>query len=200
MKQRFLIADPHFGHHNIVKFTDKNGNLIRPWTNLDEMQEDMVQRWNETVDPGDTVYLLGDVCMTRKSLPILGRLNGRKVLIKGNHDIWGLKDYTPYFADIRGVVKMGDYYLTHIPLHEASLPMEKWCKGNIHGHLHARRVLMNDGSIHPWYLCVSAEHTDYRPMAFEAAVAAFENQQSLVPKVMRNLMDKRLREQGDTID
>ena len=58
-----------------------------------EMDEEMIKRWNETVRPNDKVYHLGDVVINRKALTTLSRLNGDKVLIRGNHDIFKLEEY-----------------------------------------------------------------------------------------------------------
>lgn len=103
MPSVFLVSDTHFGHAGVCRFTHNDtGIKIRPWDNPDEMDEAMVKMWNDTVRPNDKVYHLGDVVINRKSLQILDRLNGDKVLIRGNHDIFKMEDYTKYFRDIRG--------------------------------------------------------------------------------------------------
>ncbi len=65
MPSVFLVSDTHFGHAGVCKFTESDGvTKIRPWTDPQEMDEEMVKRWNETVRPNDKVYHLGDVfCM-----------------------------------------------------------------------------------------------------------------------------------------
>lgn len=169
MPSVFLTADPHFGHAGVCRFTRDDGSKLRPYENPEEMDENMVKRWNETVKPADKVYVLGDVVINRKSLNIMRRLNGDKVLIKGNHDIFKLEDYTAHFRDIRAYHVMNGLILSHIPVHEESLG-RFGC--NIHGHLHYRRVMRvkHQGAtpeIDPRYFCVSVEHTDYRPILFE---------------------------------
>ncbi len=78
----FLVSDTHFGHTGVCRFTRNDGvTKLRPWDNADEMDEEMVKRWNETVRPNDKVYHLGDVVINRKALKIMSRLNGDKVLI-----------------------------------------------------------------------------------------------------------------------
>ena len=178
----FLVSDTHFGHAGVCKFMCEDGvTKIRPWTDADEMNEAMVKMWNETVRPTDKVYHLGDVVINRRYLPILDRLNGDKVLIKGNHDIFKLEDYTKYFRDIRSCHKMGEYILTHIPLHPDSLA--RWCGGNFHGHLHTNRVMTNSGhnswdaKIDPRYFNVSVEQIGFKPILFEDAVAKMKEQQ-----------------------
>src|SRR5690606_7917801 len=131
---------------------------LRPWDNPDDMDKALINNWNSVVDHQDRVYLLGDVVINRKALPILHHLKGRKVLVKGNHDIFKLKDYTPYFDDIRAYV-VGKthsgfmYIMSHIPIHEGSLGRFGI---NIHGHLHSNLVMKNDVP-DPRYICVSVE-------------------------------------------
>ena len=82
MANIFLVSDTHFGHAGVCRFTHEDtGIKIRPWTDPNEMDEDMVRMWNEIVAPNDRVYHLGDVVINRRCLPTLNRLNGKKVLI-----------------------------------------------------------------------------------------------------------------------
>jgi calcineurin-like phosphoesterase family protein len=142
------------------------------------MGEAMIERWNKVVRPKDKVYNLGDVVINRKALKTLGRLNGDKVLIRGNHDIFKLRDYTPYFRDVRGVGVIDKFILTHIPVHPASLG--RW-EGNFHGHLHSNRVMRKDSPlsdvVDERYLCLCVEHTDFTPISLEDAKKRFMEQQ-----------------------
>ena len=181
MAATFLISDTHFGHAGVCKFTHGETDVkIRPWDDPEVMNEDMVRMWNETVRPNDKVYHLGDVVINRKFLHILGRLNGDKVLIKGNHDIFKLSDYTPYFRDIRGSHILDNHILTHIPLHPDSLA--RWCNGNFHGHLHSNRVTLSGFNgkptdiIDPRYFNVSVEQIGFKPILFEEAVKLMKEQ------------------------
>lgn len=168
MPSVFLVSDTHFGHFGVCKFMGPDGvTKLRPWATPEEMDEEMVKRWNETVRPNDKVYHLGDVVINRRALKTLARLNGDKVLIKGNHDIFRLEDYTPYFRDIRGYHVMNGCILSHIPVHESNLGR---FGTNIHGHLHAHRVMKLDFGreiIDPRYHCVCVEQTDFRPILLE---------------------------------
>ena len=103
----------------------------------------------------------------------LARLNGDKVLIKGNHDIFDVSKYLEYFRDIRAYHILNDMILSHIPIHPASLDR---FKTNIHGHLHSTRVLTETGNIHKDYFCVSVEHTDYTPISLEEVRKSVINQ------------------------
>lgn len=169
----FLLADSHFGHSGVCKFLREDGSKLRPWETTEEMDEAMIENWNRVVGPKDKVYHLGDVVINRKALKTLSRLNGDKVLIKGNHDVFRLEEYTPYFRDIRAFGHFDGFALTHIPIHPDSL--SRW-SGNVHGHLHSNRVMFGD-KIDPRYLCVSMEHINYTPLAWEDCKKRFEEQQ-----------------------
>ena len=179
MTKTWLISDTHFGHENSwAKFKLEDGcTPLRPFTSTEQMDREMVQRWNSVVGPGDRVYHLGDVVIARKNLSILYALNGRKKLIRGNHDIFKLEDYTPFFDDILGSHKLGEegFLLTHIPVHPESLA--RWSGGNIHGHLHANYVKEPKwGKRDPRYLCVSVEQTNFTPISLEEASRRISDQ------------------------
>lgn len=166
MSNIFLISDTHFSHANCLNFYLKDGvTKLRPnFSCVEEMDEVMVDNWNKTVRPCDKVYHCGDVAMSHKNLPILARLNGEKILIKGNHDKAKLSQYSPYFKDVRGSHQLDYFLLTHIPVHPMNLyrfPV------NIHGHLHDGRVMKNDGTIDPRYFCVCVEQINYTPISLE---------------------------------
>ena len=190
MSNRFVISDTHFGHTNSwEKFKLPNGDPLRPFTSTEEMDETMVERWNAVVRPQDTVYHLGDVVINRKSLHHVKRLNGKKRLVRGNHDIFKDADYREVgFESLYGVrVFVDQFILIHIPLHPDCVT-ERF-RVNVHGHLHAnevtRDVIVRPDSrfdtehefyrlkteIDPRYLCVSVENTDYRPLSFDEVEA-----------------------------
>jgi calcineurin-like phosphoesterase family protein len=178
MPSVFLTSDTHFGHLGVCKFMQADGvTKLRPWDSPEEMDEEMVKRWNETVKPTDKVYHLGDVVINRKALKIMHRLNGDKVLIKGNHDIFKLEDYTEHFRDIRSYHVMNGMILSHIPLHPQQLQR---FGTNIHGHLHSNRVMRTDQygvtTIDPQYFSVCVEQTDFRPILFEDVIKRIEEQ------------------------
>ena len=170
MTTTFLISDTHFGHEKTCTvFKREDGSPLRPFASAEEMDEAMIKRWNDRVRPKDKVYHLGDVVMSRKFLHILDRLNGDKVLIKGNHDIFKMEDYYPRFRDIRGYHVLNGMILSHVPVHTDSI--ERFGT-NIHGHLHANRVMQVTWGgarteIDPRYHSVCVEHTNYTPISLE---------------------------------
>lgn len=84
----FFTSDPHFGHANIIKYCN------RPFATVDEMDQALVANWNAVVAKGDEVYILGDLTMGDQALAdrVLRQLNGRKYLVRGNHDYFA-KNY-----------------------------------------------------------------------------------------------------------
>lgn len=183
MSNRFVISDTHFGHTNCwAKFKLADGEPLRPFSSTEEMDETMVQRWNEVVRPQDTVYHLGDVVIARRNLQTIGRLNGRKILIRGNHDIFKDEDYREVgFEQIHGVRVFTDQFIfSHIPLHPDCVTDR--FRVNVHGHLHGNRVMQtvkNKTQIDPRYLCVCVEQTDFRPISFDDLTVRINQQFAL---------------------
>lgn len=171
MSNVFFTADLHLGHKGIVEFIHApTGEPMRPWDDIDEMNEALIANWNKTVGPKDKVYVLGDVVMNRRCMPLIGRLQGRKTLVGGNHDTMRAREYAEYFEEQKGCIDFSKerWVLTHIPVHPCQL--ERW-KANVHGHMHANKV--DD----PRYLCVSVEHTNYTPISREEVKARLLAQQ-----------------------
>lgn len=166
----FVTSDTHFGHEAILKFKNENGSQVRPFASLTEMHHELIERWNSVVGMKDTVHHLGDVAMSKPGLSFLRYCNGRKVLIRGNHDIYSLKDYTAYFSDIRGCFYRDKLVFSHIPLHRDCLC--RGYRGNVHGHLHSRQVML-DNSPDPLYFNACVEQHNYTPVALEEVRAYF---------------------------
>jgi calcineurin-like phosphoesterase family protein len=190
MPSVFLVSDTHFGHKGVCHFMRKDGETkLRPWDTAEEMDEEMVKRWNERVKPSDKVYHLGDVVINRKSLGIMRRLNGDKVLIRGNHDIFRDDEYREHFRELRAYHVMNGMILSHIPLHPDSLGR---FGVNVHGHLHADRVMktgqsiaFGNGAFTPHeidtrYHCVCVEQTDFAPILFEDVIKRIEEEGGVV--------------------
>lgn len=103
----FVTSDSHFSHANILKYEPKT----RPFKTVEEMNEELIRRWNETVMPDDTVIHCGDFFMGERDNidRILPRLNGKIILTKGNHDTKGrLKKYEEYGVEVHDI-----YYLPY---------------------------------------------------------------------------------------
>lgn len=136
----YITSDLHFGHTNIMKFCPVTRARFR--NDVAYMDNAMIKEWNDIVEPGDLVYILGDVafCNAQKATDIMRRLNGDKILVEGNHDRKALND--PSF---RGCFKEVHKYLDinyggnkcvmfHYPIAE----FDQQHRGalHFHGHLH----------------------------------------------------------------
>ena len=172
----FLVSDTHFGHAGVCRFLRNDGTKLRPWDSPEEMDEYMVEAWNKKVKPNDKVYHLGDVVINRRAWKILALLNGDKVLIRGNHDIFRDTEYRHYFREIRAYHVMNGMILSHIPIHSDSLGR---FGTNIHGHLHSNRV-MKDGVVDTRYHCVCVEQTDFAPILFEDVIKRIEAEGGII--------------------
>lgn len=129
----YFTSDLHLGHANVLRFHH------RPFSDLSEMNRALITNYNAVVRPDDTVYLLGDLAYR---LPVsdanhlLARLNGKKILIKGNHD----RSYDPALfeeiCDYKDVSLSGVHLvLMHYPI----LSWKRMHRGSIHlhGHIHS---------------------------------------------------------------
>jgi calcineurin-like phosphoesterase family protein len=161
MKDIYLISDPHFSDWDMLAVCN------RPFGQLTEMNETIVERWNSVVRPQDHVYCLGDVAMKRKELEIVRRLNGHKRLIFGNHDIFEYKEYVKVgFQKLMAYRVLDNVIMSHIPI--ALTSMGRFL-GNIHGHIHTSPDLVGP------YLNVSVEKINYTPIHFDEAKSRLEN-------------------------
>jgi len=134
MNEVWFTSDTHFGHKNILEYEKE----ARPFNTVEEMNEQLISNWNNTVRPKDIVYHLGDFAFGKHNLHIAGRLHGRKRLILGNHDVYGCHLYLDYFEKLFGVMYWKRCVLSHIPVHPEQLGSRAFL--NIHGHLHSKEL------------------------------------------------------------
>lgn len=137
--KNFYISDLHFGHANIIKFDN------RPFDNLEQMHRILINNWNNKVSNEDTVYILGDFCWQKEQewIELLKQLNGKKVLILGNHDIKNpTSKLKKMFLDIKSYKEITDngkrVIMSHYPM-----PMYKGAYNPniymLYGHVHNTR-------------------------------------------------------------
>lgn len=162
----FFTADTHFDHENIIRLCD------RPYESIEQMNEDMIEKWNRKVHKNDTVYIMGDMFFRSENPEaILRRLHGKKHLTIGNHDTWVKKiDVDKYFQEISHYIVTNDGQRGLVMSH---YPQVCWA--------HARRFYMIHGHIHAdtksdfWPLLVARNHVlnagvdinGYEPVTFE---------------------------------
>ena len=167
MGATWFFSDPHWGHNGVCQFLRNDGEKLRPWTDPELMNEEMSANWNNCVKKEDKVYVLGDWAINNRFVNYGKHLNGRKILIKGNHDIFKLDKYLEVFDDIRSyqVFPKHGIIASHIPLHPCQF--EHRFKFNIHGHLHSNDVLLPNGEIDLHYFSVCVEKIDFKPILFD---------------------------------
>ena len=129
----YFISDTHFNHKNIIKYCN------RPFKDVKEMNETLIENWNNTVTDFDTVFHLGDVSLTIESdmKELIPKLKGKKALIRGNHD----KESKDFFRNVgfdfilESPVKLDNekLILSHKPLKDTEIP-DGYV--NVHGHIH----------------------------------------------------------------
>lgn len=166
MPTTFFIGDTHLGHKNIIIFEP----LYRPFATIEEHDEKLIDNWNSVVGKNDIVYHLGDAVFGKGNIHKLGRLNGTKKLIMGNHDCYATVEYLKYFTKLHGILYYeGRVILSHVPVHEKQVSGQRF-KHNIHGHLHSKAVLKHTGNIElidPRYINVSCEQINLTPISYD---------------------------------
>lgn len=166
MSNIYFVSDTHFGHANIIRYSN------RPYNNIQEMNEQFILNWNAVVKPEDTVWHLGDFAFMQLSefKKLLWRLNGDINVVLGNHDKLITNNQRELLA--QGKIKSVQHYKrldveksTIILFHYGMRVWEKSHHGSIlcYGHSH--------GSLPPHGLSVDVgvdckEITEeYRPIA-----------------------------------
>lgn len=123
----FFTSDTHFGHANIIRFCN------RPFKNVEEMDEALIENWNQVVSEDDTVFHLGDFAFGGSSVwkSIIPRLNGHINLIIGNHDRKNLRQgYMSSFdmvvPQLQIEIEGNPIYLNHYPFYVMEVPIEEY--------------------------------------------------------------------------
>jgi calcineurin-like phosphoesterase family protein len=146
----FIISDTHFHHENIIKYSN------RPFKCVEEMDKEMIKRWNKKVGKEDLVIHLGDFALgnEKEVKELKDFLNGTIFFLKGNHDHKMLRKVG--FIIIRGTLEIGNLIFSHNPLKKEDIP-----RGftNVHGHIHEKESLYGFN--------VSVEKMNYEPIELE---------------------------------
>jgi calcineurin-like phosphoesterase family protein len=181
----FVIADTHFSHARISELAE------RPFSSVDEMNTELIRRWNETVGPTDVVLHLGDVALgpIQGSVALTAQLNGRRYLVPGNHDrvspatqsTKAIERFAPLYEAAGWTIlpeviegTRGGYRIlaSHYPYNGDSQESDRhtthrprWDDGIplLHGHTHARDHGPNGHQFH-----VGVDAHDYAPIPFTA--------------------------------
>lgn len=165
----YYTSDLHLGSNNIIKYE------YRPFPNRDVMDEALIANWNQTVQPDDHIYILGDFCFrgATKAIAYLERLVGHKHLLAGNHDAFLQQDsWGDYLISVTHVETHGAYCTIKDGEHQVVLchyPILHWEgreQGSLHlyGHVHSYRdtSMMYANSYH-----VGTDAHNYRPVTLQ---------------------------------
>lgn len=161
---KFYTSDQHFDHFNIISLCG------RPFDTLLDMQNCMINNWNNLVSQSDDVYILGDFCFNYNVfMSIASKLNGVKHFISGNHDSEAHNRAKKmdmvkcvFHPHIHNIVDNGKrLVLCHYPLYE----WEGFYKGAIHLHGHIHREIDPPYNINVYNVCVDVR--DFKPVTLE---------------------------------
>lgn len=181
----FFTSDTHFGDNKVLRLS------ARPFQDVEEMDRELIRRWNETVPEDGIVFHLGDFGFGRyqRGHELLRILNGRKYLILGNHDQETI--CRGHVSMLEGIsqqmyinVNGQSIFLNHCPL--LCFPDETRTAWQLFGHVHSG-PLNNNGNdlprlqyLMPGQYDVGVDNNDYRPVSFNRIREIFENQRGNV--------------------
>lgn len=173
MSRVFFIGDLHFGHKNITQ--------LRPeFKSIHDHDEFIISTWNDKVKKNDLVFVLGDVAFTKEGLEKVKELQGRKILLLGNHDEEDIHRYLVFFETVKGLYpykdETGRYWLSHAPIHVQELRG----RTNIHGHSHTKYVTKATSDNEDWevddrYYNASCEIVNYEPKTTKELNSHYEH-------------------------
>jgi len=151
----FFTADFHFDHKNIMRYCN------RPFGSVEEMNEKLIENVNEKVRQIDHLVIAGDVTLNHKSETVykkwLNRLNGDKIIVKGNHDYW--------------IPKSSAKHIYHVTIENQFIavshyPMRSWNRSfhgswNLHGHTHSKMLPLKN------QYDIGVDNNNYYPISFD---------------------------------
>lgn len=166
----FFSSDLHLGHQNVISHSN------RPFASAQQMEEEIIKKWNRKVQPLDTVYMLGDITWgwnSNKIKEVLDRMNGIKYLIYGNHDKLGPHQKSNCWVEIVPYkeINIGDDFIimSHYPIAEWNCC---W-RGSIHlyGHCHGKFNLADFTKLMPHgntkCMDIGVDTNNYEPYSWE---------------------------------
>lgn len=130
----YYISDWHYGHANCISFDG------RPFVSCEQMNGELIKRWNQVITNRDRVFVLGDMfwCKGDEAVCVLEKLNGQKFLVKGNHDRCHDTKFFKQFASINEYMEVEDdgrkVVLCHYPIPCFKNHFYGWY--HLYGHVH----------------------------------------------------------------
>lgn len=188
MGKVFFTSDLHFGHENVIRFDD------RPFASVEEMDAELIRRWNAKVGKGDIVYVLGDLIWKSRNSDapqLIKSLNGQIILIKGNHDrflhnaqakaaLAAVKDYDDICVTLEdGSVRrciLSHYFMPFYNGH-------RYQAIHLHGHSHVSQEAdwerkfaeeLNQSGFHNHIYNVGCMYWNYEPVTLDEILQRYE--------------------------
>lgn len=182
MSNTWVTSDLHIGHDKAFLYE------ARGFGSIEEHDRALVENWNESVNPDDTVYVLGDVMLRHDAedtdfsygLSVLQKLQGKLVIIRGNHDS---VNRIEKYKECSNVVSAGDaalyldypevgkyhFYLSHYPtfISHERLKAMRAALINLYGHTHQKEKFYQG---HPHMYCVCLDAHDMRPVLLNSII------------------------------
>ena len=182
----WFTSDLHFNHLNILKYEP----VTRPFAGIEEMNETLITNWNSVVKDTDTVYVLGDFVMgmADEVKKILDRLNGKIILVRGNHDTKTKLDiYRARGIEIRDIAYLsykGRFFiLCHFPIaSEEFIQMVVRDNSevvNLYGHVHSNAPTgYHEGTFH-----IGVDTNNLTPISIEQVWQQCWPQEMMTPEI-----------------
>lgn len=171
----YFTADLHFGHEKIIK------HVGRPFQSVEEMDSKLIRNWNQVIKPEDEVYILGDFTMKgpKFAAEILRQLNGRKYLIRGNHDKFADRQEfsQDLFEWVRDYSELTWNNYKFILFHYPILEWNEYFRGsiNLHGHQHNHEEYNLENRKNRIYRYdVGVDANKMRPVSIEQIMKQFD--------------------------
>ena len=166
----YFTSDLHLGHPAIIRMR------TRPFVDVEDMNQKLLDNYNSVVHKNDTVYILGDICHRMRvedANELIAQLHGKKVLITGNHDKNYDRNLFTEVCDFKTISLHGHYFaLMHYPmlswpkLHQGSIHLH----GHIHGSAECNMQNMKDGILR---YDVGVDPNDFYPVSIEKILKYF---------------------------
>ena len=167
----YFTSDLHLGHEEVLV------KRHRPFENVTDMNEALIRNYNQRVGEDDTVYILGDLChkiSVEEANALIARLGGRKILLRGNHDL----EYDPaLFEDVQDFLMTDLDDRRFVMIHYALIDWPKRKKGGIHlhGHMHETRAYNEENRAKGLFRYdVGVDANDYRPVSLPEILSFYE--------------------------
>lgn len=186
MGRIFVTSDLHIGHDQDFLYEP------RGFVGFKEHDKMLVDNWNSVVKSEDTIYVLGDVMLSNKlddepfqyGLNVLRQLNGRLIILRGNHDS---EQRIELYKKCENVESAGDaalylkypeiggytFYMSHYPtiVTHKKLKRVKDAIINLHGHTHQKEHFFNiDGVDNPFMYCVCLDAHNHKPVLLDDVI------------------------------